>query len=255
MSNFSPPFSLQGQVALITGGGTGLGLATARCMVQAGASVVITGRRADVLEQAAASIGTGVSAIPFDITRLEALPELVKQVTERAGSPTLLVNNAGTHLRKPALQVSDQDFANVMQTHLFASFALAREVARGMIEHKLGSIIFVGSMASFLGIPDITAYTAAKAAVLGLTRALAAEWSPQGVRVNAIVPGWIDSGMAQATLNKDPQRKAKVMSRIMLQHMGSEDDVGWAAVYLASSAAKYVTGSALVMDGGASIGF
>ena len=250
MTDLPPPFSLKGQIALVTGGGTGLGLAITRCMVQAGTSVIITGRRAEVLEQAAAAIGEGVYAIPFDITRLEALPELVSQVTERAGSPTILVNNAGIHLRKPALQVTDGDFAGVIQTHLSASFALSREVARRMVESKQGSIIFVGSMASYLGIPDIVAYSAAKAAVLGLTRALAAEWTPHGVRVNAIVPGWIDTGMAQVTLNKDPQRKAKVLSRILLQRLGSEEDVGWAAVYLASSAAKYITGSALVVDGG-----
>jgi gluconate 5-dehydrogenase len=143
----------------------------------------------------------------------------------------------------------------VIQTHLLASTALARAAAEVMLARKKGSIIFIGSMAGVLGIPEVSAYSAAKAVVMGLTRALAAEWSEHGIRVNAIVPGWIDTGMASQTLNQDPQRNAKILSRTLVHHLAEGDDVGWVAVYLCSPAAKFVNGTTLTIDGGASIGF
>ena|SRR5437867_579143 len=252
---FAPPFSLKGEIVLVTGGGTGLGLAITRCMVSAGADVVITGRHQVVLDEAAAALGPGVTPFVGDITQLESLPRLVGQVEAQVGPLSILVNNAGIHLKKSALETSDQEFANVIQTHVFASFALARAAAKVMLARKKGSIIFIGSMAGLLGIPEVSAYSTAKAAVVGLTRSLAAEWSEHGIRVNAIVPGWIDTGMASQALNRDPQRKAKILSRTPVHHLGDGEDVGWAAVYLCSPAAKFVTGSILTVDGGAAIGF
>jgi gluconate 5-dehydrogenase len=253
--NPSSPFSLDGEVALITGGGTGLGLAVAKCLVKAGARAVITGRRQDVLERAIGDIGSAAMVIPWDINELDSLPDLISDVLSKMGAITILVNNAGSHLKAPALETSNQQLKETLQTHVSASFALARESAKFMLPRKKGSILFVGSMASLFGIPYVSAYSAAKAAVVGVTRALATEWSGQGIRVNAIVPGWVDSGMAASILNEDPERKARILSRTPMQRMGSAEDIGWAAVYLSSPAARFVTGCTLVVDGGASIGF
>jgi gluconate 5-dehydrogenase len=193
--------------------------------------------------------------IVHDVTRLDSLPRLVAQVEAQAGPLSILVNNAGVHLKKPALATSDQEFTSLVQIHLFAAFGLAREAAKGMLAREKGSILFIASMASLFGIPEITAYSAVKSAVLGLTRTLAVEWSGRGVRVNAVVPGWIDVGMARITLERDPERKARILARTPLGRLGSPEDVGWAAVYLCSPAASFVTGSALVVDGGAAVGF
>lgn len=251
----SSPFSLKGEIALVTGGGTGLGLAMTKCLVAAGARVAIVGRRQTVLDEAVAALGTRVTSIVGDVNDLESAPALIHSVVECVGSPTILVNNAGIQLKKPALVTTDQEFANVMQTHVRASFALAREGAKVMLPSHKGSIIFIGSMAGMMGIPEVAAYSTAKAAVMGLTRALAMEWSGAGIRVNAIVPGWIDTGIARETLNRDPERKAKIISRTPLQRMGEGADIGWAVVYLCSPAAKFVTGTILTVDGGAAIGF
>ena len=141
-----------------------------------------------------------------------------------------------------------------MSTSLGA-FALSRQVGKRMLGKGHGNIIFIASMASLIGIPLVTAYATAKSAQLGMVRTLAAEWSPQGVRVNAIAPGFIDTQMMRKAVNADPQRKQKILSRTMLPGFGNIEDIGWAAVYLASPAARFVTGTCLAVDGGFSVGF
>ena len=248
-------FDLTGQTALITGGGTGLGLGMARCLVAAGARTVLVGRRKAELDKAVAALGKNARALVGDVTRLESTPSLVAQAEKMAGPITILINNAGVHLKKLATETSDGEFAGVLQTHVFGAFALTREVGRRMIERRNGCILFTASMASFMGLPQIVAYTTAKSAYVGLVRALATEWGPHGVRVNAIAPGWIVSDMLDQALRGDPPRKAKIISRTPLARFGEPDDIGWAAVYLASPAAKFVTGVVLAVDGGAAIGF
>jgi gluconate 5-dehydrogenase len=248
-------FDLTGQTALITGGGTGLGFGMARCLAAAGANVVLVGRRKTELDKAAAALGKNAHALVGDVTRLESAPSLVEQAEKLAGPVTILINNAGVHLKKLATETSDAEFAGVLQNHVFGAFALTREVGRRMIERRSGSVLFTASMASFIGMPQIVAYTTAKSAYLGLVRALAAEWGPHGVRVNAIAPGWIASDMLEQALRGDPARKAKILGRTPMARFGEPDDIGWAAVYLASPAAKFVTGVVLPVDGGAAIGF
>lgn len=245
------PFSLAGQTALITGGGTGLGLGMARCIVAAGGRVVLLGRRAEVLDRACAALGSEAFALAGDITHLGAAPALVDRAEHLAGPITLLINNAGIHLKKPAVETSDAEFAAVLQTHVSGAFALTREAGRRMIKRRAGCVLFTVSMAAFMGIPYIIAYTAAKSAYVGMVRALATEWGPHGVRVNAIAPGWITSPMTDQALGNDPARKAKIMGRIPLGGLGDPADIGWAAVYLASPAARYVNGVILPVDGGA----
>ncbi len=248
-------FDLRGQTALITGGGTGLGLGMARCLVAAGARVVLVGRRETELKQACAGLGANAFAVPGDITRLDTVPALVARAEELAGPVTLLINNAGVHLKKPAVQTSDAEFAAVLRTHVFGAFALTREAGRRMVERRAGCVIFTASMTALIGMPSVVAYSAAKSAYRGLVRALATEWGPQGVRVNAIAPGWIASDMLDQALSGDPARKAKIIGRTPLGHFGDPDDIGWAVVYLASPAAKFVSGVLLPVDGGAAESF
>jgi NAD(P)-dependent dehydrogenase (short-subunit alcohol dehydrogenase family) len=255
MTNTKSAFDLAGQTALITGGGTGLGLGMAKCFVTAGAKVILVGRRNAELEKACAGLGANAFALAGDVTKLETIPALVQQAEKLAGPVSILVNNAGVHLKKPALETSDAEFFKVLQTHVFGAFALSREVGRGMVARKSGSILFTASMTTLMGIPLVVAYSAAKSAYGGMVRSLAVELGPQGVRVNAIAPGWIESDMLNEALNGDPPRKAKILGRTPMNKFGQAQDIGWAAVYLCSPAARFVTGVVLPVDGGASVGF
>lgn len=249
----SAPFSLGNETAVITGGGSGLGLAMARCFREAGAKVAITGRREKLLADAAAEIGA--IAVPGDVAKIDELPALWARITEQAGPVSILVNNAGVHLKKPAAETTDTEFAAIQQVHLQGPFALARLAGASMAGRGRGSIVFISSMAGLFGIPQVAAYSAAKTAVIGLTRALAAEWSAQGVRVNAIAPGWIETDFNRDILAKDLPRRAKILGRTPMNRFGRAEDIGWAAVYLCSPAANFLTGVVLPVDGGASIGF
>jgi NAD(P)-dependent dehydrogenase (short-subunit alcohol dehydrogenase family) len=249
------PFSLKGEVALITGGGSGLGLGMAKSFVAADAKVILVGRREDVLQRAAKSLGKSATFVAHDINNLETANELVLLAGKKFGKISILVNNAGIHLKKPAVEISATEFQAVFQTHVAAAFALTKAVLPDMIKRKHGNILFTASMASLFGIPLVAAYSAAKTAHLGLVRALATEVSPHGVRVNAIAPGWIESDMMLKALKGDPARSQKILGRTPLQKFGTAEDIGLAAVYLCSPAAKFVTGAVLPVDGGASIGF
>jgi NAD(P)-dependent dehydrogenase (short-subunit alcohol dehydrogenase family) len=248
-------FRLDGELALVTGGGTGLGLGICQAMSEAGARVVMTGRRMDVLKDACKQLGHAASYLQHDVGELSTIPALLKQVEERFGPLDILVNNAGNHLKKPAVETSDADLASILQTHLFGSFALSRECGRRMIARGRGSIIMIASMSALFGIPQVSAYTAAKSAMAGLTRALAVEFSPHGVRVNAIAPGWFDTALSRAAFRGDPGRREKILGRTPMGSLGDAIDVGYAAVYLSSPAGRFITGIVLPVDGGASIGF
>jgi len=248
-------FNLNGQTALITGGGTGLGLGMARCLAAAGAKVVLVGRRKEELDNACSTIGANAFAVPGDVTKLETVPAIVDAAEKLAGPISILINNAGVHLKKFAADTTDAEFANVMQTHVFGAFALTREVGKRMIQRKSGSVLFTASMASLMGIPQVMAYSAAKSAYVGIVRTLAVEWGPHGIRVNAIAPGWIGSAMLEKAMAGDPARKAKVLGRTPLGCFGEPEDIGWAAVYLSSAAAKFVTGVVMPVDGGAAESF
>lgn len=249
------PFRLAGELALITGGGSGLGLGMAKCFVESGARVVLLGRNEPRLHDAARQLGPQASYATGDITHLETLGELVSGISAREGAISILINNAGNHLKKAAAETSDEEFAAVLSTHVNAAFSLTRLIAAGMLERGHGSILFVTSMAALLGIPLVAAYSAAKSAHLGLVRGLAAEWSSAGVRVNAVAPGWIDTAMVRSAIDGDPDRAARIHNRTPMRRLGCVEDIGWAAVYLCSPAAAFITGTILPVDGGASIGF
>ncbi len=248
-------FSLQGKIALITGGGSGIGFAIAQCMIQAGAKVVITGRREQMLKDAVAELGENAFYFVNDVTALEHLEDLVEQIETQIGAIDILVNNAGINMKKFAVEVTDEEFSRVVNTNLNAVFALTRACAKRMLPRKSGSILMISSMAAYYGIDRVVAYTASKCGVEGMVKALAMEFSTENVRVNAIAPGFIETAMSKTAMNSDPARKHKALDRTPMGYFGQPEDIGMAAVFLSSDEAKYITGASLPVDGGNSIGF
>lgn len=241
------------QVAIVTGGGSGIGLAIATRFVAEGYETIIIGRDKTALNAAADTLG--VIPLQGDLADLPAIPALVSQVMERFGRIDVLVNNAGINLKKDFTTVTDEEFQQILLVNTTAVFALSREVVKHMLEAGSGSIINISSMASQYGIPKVIAYTASKSAVEGMTRAMAVELSPKGIRVNCIAPGFIATEMSGKALNGDQERKQKVFSRTPMGVLGQPSDIGDAAVFLASAAAKYITGVVLPVDGGNAVGF
>ena len=254
MNNTKSPFSLQGKRALITGGATGLGLGIAKAMVAMGAEVVLCSRNETQLQSACEELGSGAGYEVYDVLDFQRADSLIDQL-EKERPIDILVNNAGAHLKKPSEDVGVEEFQNILNVHLVGAHALTRKIGKNMLTRGQGNIIYIASMTSLFGIPYVTAYAAAKAGVLGVVHTLATEWGDRGVRVNAIAPGWIDSQMMRAAVMNDPVRKAKILGRTPLNDFGNPEDIGNAAVYLSSDAAKFVTGVCLPVDGGASIGF
>ena len=253
--DFSTIFSLRNEHALITGGGTGIGLAVARTMHAAGAKLTLVGRREAELKAGAVAVGPNAGYIVHDITELDRADELVRQAARERGPVSVLVNNAGIHLKKSVVETTPAEFQQVLNTHILGAHAISRAVLPGMMERRHGSILFMASMASLFGIPYVVAYSAAKSAMVGMVRTMATEVSSHGVRVNAIAPGWIETEMSRKALDGDPVRKNKIVGRTPMAKLGRPDDIGWAAVYLSSPAAQFVTGVVLPVDGGVSVGF
>jgi NAD(P)-dependent dehydrogenase (short-subunit alcohol dehydrogenase family) len=248
-------FDLSGKNIVVTGGGTGLGYSIAEVLLAYGAKVMIAGRREEVLKKATEQLGPNCSYRVFDLGQLDKIPCFVKETEEQMGQVDTLINNAGIHLKKDLLDVTDAEFESVIRINQQSTFAMAREFSRKMIERQQGSIIMISSMAAKYGIPKVIAYTASKAAIEGMTRAMAVELSPHGIRINCIAPGFIETDMSGKALNNDPERKKRVLSKTPMGRLGKTEDVGFAALYLASDAAKYITGVVLPVDGGNSIGF
>ncbi len=244
------PFSLEGEIALITGSATGLGYGVAKSFISAGAKVILVGRREQLLRQAATELGENAAWIAQDITDLDQAPKLIESAETKFNHPvSILVNNAGIHLKKTAVETSPDAFEAVLRTHVLAAHALTRAALPSMVDRRHGSILFTASMTSLIGIPLVVAYSAAKSAYLGMVRSLAAELGPSGVRVNAIAPGWIETPMLREALDNDPQRSQRILSRTPMGRFGRPEDNGWAAVYICSPAARIVTGVLLPVDG------
>ena len=248
-------FQLAGKRALITGGSRGLGFAMAKQFIAYGAEIIITGRNREQMEEACKALGEKCKGLIFDLQYISQIADFVSTAEKEHGAIDILINNAGIHLKKDALEVSDDEYEEVIRINQQAVFALSRECAKKMVTRKKGVIIMISSMASQYGIPKVIAYTAAKSAVEGMTRGLAVELSPLGIRVNCIAPGFIETDMSAKALNNDKERKQKVLSRTPMGKLGKPEDVAHAAVYLASDAASYITGVILPVDGGNTIGF
>ena len=256
MSDNNSPLGAGGKMALVTGGGSGIGFAITERFVQNNIHTIIVGRDQKKLDCARQKLGDLCEPVSYDLNLLPGIPKLVRDLTQRFGQIDILVNNAGINLKKDFTEVTDEEFQNIQLTNVTTVFALSREVVKGMLEKgKGGTIINISSMASQYGLPKVIAYTASKSAIEGMTRAMAVELSPLGIRVNCIAPGFIATDMSAKALNDDTERMQKVMSRTPMGKLGQPGDVADAALFLISDAAKYITGIVLPVDGGNSVGF
>lgn len=243
------------QVAIVTGGASGLGYAIAEKFIQQRIRTIIIGRNEAKLQAAQQAFGELCTYYAFDLCQLSQIPDLVSRIAERFGKIDILVNNAGINMKKPFTEVSDEDFQQILHTNTTAVFALSREVVKVMLPRQQGCIVNISSMTAQYGIPKVIAYTASKSAIEGMTKAMAVELSPMGIRVNCVAPGFIATDMSAKALNNDPERKNKVLSRTPMGKLGTPADVAEAVYYYTSPGAAFVTGTVLPVDGGNSIGF
>lgn len=245
-------FRLDGRVALVTGGSRGLGQGLALALAEAGADVALLDRTgASETADRITALGRRVTTIECDLLAAGAadLGAAVRSVVDELGSVDVLVNNAGIIRRAPAMEVTEADWDDVLSVDLRAVFFLSQAAARVMAASGGGRIINIASMLSFQGGVLVPSYTAAKSAVAGLTRALANEWSPLGINVNAIAPGYMATDNT-APLRADQERAAAILGRIPAGRWGTPDDLQGAVVFLASGASAYVHGAVLPVDGG-----
>jgi 2-dehydro-3-deoxy-D-gluconate 5-dehydrogenase len=246
-------FDLSGKVALVTGCRRGIGLAMAEALAKAGADIVGTSLSLeDGPSEARARVeaaGRSFAAYPADLGDPSAAAELARTLAREGYAIDILVSNAGTIMRAPAVDHTDEMWATVLQTNLTSAFVLAREIGTKMVERGRGKIVFTASLLSFQGGINVASYTAAKSGLVGLVRALSNEWAPHGVNVNAIAPGYIATDNTQA-LRDDPHRYQAILERIPAGRWGKPGDLAGATVFLASLASDYVDGIVLPVDGG-----
>ena len=245
-------FRLDGSVAVVTGGGRGLGRAMALGLAEAGADVVVAGRTMATLESARKEIedlGRAGMSVPTDVADPADQDALVQAVMDRFGHIDVLVNNAGVTHRAPSEQFPAEAWDRVIQVNLTAVFQLCQRVGRVMIEQKRGSIVNIASLCAALGFQRIPAYSASKGAVALLTKSLAVEWAKHDIRVNAIAPGYFRTDMTDG-LDEDPERGPLIRSRLVTKRWGEPDDLKGTTVFLASRASSYITGQVVYVDGG-----
>jgi NAD(P)-dependent dehydrogenase (short-subunit alcohol dehydrogenase family) len=247
-----PLLELKGKTAVVIGGTSGIGPALTKAPAQAGANVVPTGRRAELVSAAASAVEAmgGRSLAPTcDITDNPSLDRLLQVVCDEFGSVEILVNCAGRTKRMPTLEFPDSEWDAILETNLKGTLLACRVFGRHMIARRYGRIINVGSLSSFVGLYEVAAYCASKGAVASLTKALAVEWAKFGVCVNALAPGVFRTDM-NATLLDGTDRGREFLVRTPMQRFGQLDELAGATVFLASDAASFVTGQLLVVDGG-----
>lgn len=246
----SPAFDLTGKVALVTGANTGIGQGLATALAGAGADVALVGRTpAEETAEAVRAAGRRAAIIGADLSTIAHVQDIVDRTLAELGSLDILVNNAGTIRRADALEFSEEDWDTVIDTNLKSVFFLCQAAARHMVVKGAGKIINIASMLSFQGGVRVPSYTASKSGVAGLTKLLANEWAGKGICVNAIAPGYIATNNT-AALQADETRNRQILERIPAGRWGEPSDLGGAAVFLASSAADYVHGHILAVDGG-----
>jgi 2-deoxy-D-gluconate 3-dehydrogenase len=249
-------FDLTGRVAVVTGGNGGIGLGMARGMAAAGAALVVAARNQDKSRQAVdelTTLGATALAIAVDVADEASVNALVRETEARLGRLDVLVNNAGMNIRKPVHELALAEWRQVLDTNLTSAFMLSRAAYPLMKRQGGGKIINIGSMMSIFGAGFAPAYAASKGGIVQLTRAMATSWARDHIQVNAVLPGWIDTELTTNARREVPGLHERVLARIPDGRWGVGDDLAGVAVFLASAASDYVTGTAIPVDGGYSI--
>ncbi len=249
-------FDLSGQVATGSGTSRGLGQYFARALARAGADLVLTSRNRETLremEDEVRALGRRSVSLELDVRDYESIQKMAADAREAFGQIHILVNNAGCNVRKPAVDVTWDDWNLVLDTNLRGSFFVAQAVARGMVEHGYGRIINIGSVTSVFGFAGLGPYCASRGGIRQLTMSLADDWGPHGVTVNCLAPGWFKTAQNKV-LYDDPEWVAYLTDRIPVKRPGMPNDLDGAVVFLASEASRYITGQTLLVDGGISTG-
>jgi NAD(P)-dependent dehydrogenase (short-subunit alcohol dehydrogenase family) len=250
--NHTDSLSLENRVAVVLGGTSGIGLAIAAALASAGANVIPTSRRLDAVREACKeieTIGRRTVMCTSNVLDRASLDQVKTRVLAEFGHIDIMVNCAGCTKRNPCLEVSEDEWNSVIETNLSGAFRACQVFGRPMLQRGSGCIINIASVTGHVGFTEVAAYSASKAGVMGLTKALAVEWAPKGVRVNAICPGLVTTPLKESLLRETARRQELIM-RTPMQRFGDAREMAGAAVYLASNAASFVTGIGLVVDGG-----
>ena len=250
------PFDLTGKIAIVTGGNGGIGLGMARGLASAGAAIVIAGRNKDKSEDAVRDIeALGARALPVsvDVTDKASVAALVETTLRQFGRVDILINNAGMSVRQPAHILNLDDWNTVIDTNLTSAFICSKAVYPAMKDNGGGKIINIGSMMSIFGASFAPAYAASKGGIVQFTKSIALSWAADNIQSNAILPGWIDTALTRTAREQVPGLNENVLTRTPAKRWGNIDDLAGTAVFLASSASDFVTGTAIPVDGGYSV--
>jgi 2-deoxy-D-gluconate 3-dehydrogenase len=249
-------FDLKGRVAIVTGGNGGIGLGMARGLAAAGAGIVVAARNADKSKQAVAeleALGARALAVSVDVTDEAAVRRLMSTTRERFGRLDILVNNAGTNIRKPIHEYTLPEWHRVLDTNLTSAFLCSHAAYPLMKQASAGKVINIGSMMSIFGASFAPAYAASKGGIVQLTKSMATAWAADNIQVNAVLPGWIETDLTAGAKREVPGLNENVLRRTPAKRWGTIEDMAGIAVFLASSASDFVTGTAIPVDGGYSI--
>jgi len=250
MAAMASMFDLTGRTAIVTGGNGGIGLGMARGLASAGAHVLVAGRDAEKNRAAVAELGGEAAAFRADLTQPDAARAMVDDALARWGRLDVLVNNAGTNIRKRPEDLSLEEWGTVLNINLTAAFLCSRAAFEPMRRARAGKIVNIGSMMSIFGAPFTPAYAASKGGIVQLTKATATAWAEHGIQVNAVLPGWIDTALTRRGRREVPGLHERVLARTPAGRWGVPDDLSGVAVFLAAPASDFVTGAALPVDGG-----
>ena len=244
-----------GRVFIVTGSARGLGFAMAERLVNSNARVVLTDNNEDAVMNAADALGEAAHGRVSDVTETATIPTLVSEIEQNIGPIFGLVNNAGIFNKKTGWEISDDEWDAIVSVNLSGALAMTRECLKHMRPRKEGSIVMISSLAGLAGLPNSVGYVTTKTAVIGMARSLATDLGPDNIRANAICPGVIDTEMTRKVFEGDPERLAKLQSRISLPRLAQPEEIASMVAFLCSDDAAYVTGQAIAVDGGFASGF